>query len=810
MSFSWIKFYNEMFLKIVNEYDSRSLAKVAYEIFPEKAMMDRDAAGKEFRLEEFEPCTFMARFNRKERDESRIAYCKKAKQVLGISSDVPKDFAGIPIFQNMAYWFFPFKSVRKGHEFNALWAFARDLVKGEVSDKSFNAALESPGTGLAYLTTICFIVRPDKYLPLDRRTKQFLNSRDPSIAALVEGWRNLENPGAAYRSVLDKVRSAIPGKSFSEISLAAYEETLEEEASGTVAAIDAEVSDGRSSAGVTYWVAGAAWKGDDVPDKTAEFIRDGVWRNGYGEDSGDKSVDNVKLAKPGDFIAIKSSSTKGPGRKVSFLKVKALGVITENLGDGVNLKVNWKYKGPEFDVDNITYRRTFQPVGVEKFIKLIFGPILGDAPASIHDRKVAGGSMFDMSRPRNVIYWGPPGTGKTYQIIQLQSHFEDSEESGSSDQIVRWVQEATWWEVIAAAMIDLKKSVSVPELFEHEFIQIKSKQSATKTPKNTIWGTLQSHTISGSKTVNFERRQEPLVVDKSEDSKWHLVNNWEEQLEDLVEEVKRLRASRPGGVSRRFEMVTFHQSYSYEEFVEGIRPESSEDGSSIRYDVRPGVFRRICQRALENPEKDYAIFIDEINRGNISKIFGELITLIEPDKRLGAKHEVTVTLPYSGIEFGVPENVHIIGTMNSVDRSIALVDMALRRRFQFIAVRPDKSLVNSDSISGLDLKNVFSRLNEKIATLLGSEYQIGHSYFMGDRANSVEALKSTWFGSILPLLQEYLFDDWSKMKALVGDFVIENQVSGLEDVAVAKAVYGTFVEESISDEKFIELMRTLG
>lgn len=805
MSFSWVKFYNELFLKVVKEYDSKSLAKVAYEIFPEKAMMDRDSSGKEFRLDELEPCTFLARFNRKERDEKRIAYCQKAKQVFNLSSEIPKDFAGIPIFQNMAYWFFPFQSDRKGHEFGALWNFARDLATGEMRAKHFNAALESSGTGLTYLSTICFIVWPDKYLPRDRRTRQYLDSIDPSITSVLKKWRSLDNPYSAYESFLEKVRKAIPGKTFAEISLAAYEQSQDD---GLVDESGEEDSE-EQSPGITYWVAGAVWNNDSAPeDKTAEFVKDGVWRNGYDANSGDKSVESVKSAKPGDFIAIKSSSTKGPGRKTSFLKVKALGIITENMGDGVNLKVDWKYKGPGFDVDNITYRKTFEPVRLEKIIKMIFAPILGGGAKSTRERKPTGGPMFDTSRPRNIIYWGPPGTGKTYQIIQLQSHFEDSDENSSSDQIVRWVQEATWWEVIAAAMIDLKKSVTVPELFEHEFIQIKSKQSATKTPKNTIWGTLQSHAVAGSKTVNFEKRQEPLVVDKSDDSKWFLANNWEEQLEDLVEEVNRLRANSSIGTSRRYEMVTFHQSYSYEEFVEGIRPESSEDGSSIRYEVRPGVFRRICQRALENPEKHYAIFIDEINRGNISKIFGELITLIEPDKRIGANHEVTVTLPYSGIEFGVPENVHIIGTMNSVDRSIALVDMALRRRFQFVAVRPDRSLVNADAISGFDLRTVFSRLNEKIAALLGSEYQIGHSYFMGERASGIVALKATWFGSILPLLQEYLFDDWSKLKALVGNFVVESEVSGLDDVAVARS-YGSFVEESITDEKFIELMKTL-
>lgn len=147
--------------------------------------------------------------------------------------------------------------------------------------------------------------------------------------------------------------------------------------------------------------------------------------------------------------------------------------------------------------------------------------------------------------------------------------------------------------------------------------------------------------------------------------------------------------------------------------------------------------------------------------------------------------------------------------MNSVDRSIALVDMALRRRFQFISVRPNKMLIEPEIISGLNVRNVFSRLNEKISAVLGSEYQIGHSYFMGDRAKSLHTLRATWFGNILPLLQEYLFDDWARMKALLGDFVVETPVRGLENVAVPKSSYGSFVDEGISDERFIELMKAL-
>ena len=134
-------------------------------------------------------------------------------------------------------------------------------------------------------------------------------------------------------------------------------------------------------------------------------------------------------------------------------------------------------------------------------------------------------------------------------------------------------------------------------------------------------------------------------------------------------------------------MVTFHQSFAYEDFVEGIRPKLDDEG--IGYELRDGVFKRIVNAARENPERRYVLIIDEINRGNIPKIFGELITLIEDSKRLGETDGMSVTLPYSNEEFGVPSNLYIIGTMNTADRSILLLDTALRRRFDFVEMMPD-------------------------------------------------------------------------------------------------------------------------
>lgn len=227
---------------------------------------------------------------------------------------------------------------------------------------------------------------------------------------------------------------------------------------------------------------------------------------------------------------------------------------------------------------------------------------------------------------------------------------------------------------------------------------------------------------------------------------------------------------------QRYRFVTFHQSYGYEEFVEGLRPVLGEITEQIHYKIHPGAFLDLCRQADDDDDENnrYAMVIDEINRGNISKIFGELITLIEIDKRKEADQAISATLAYSGEEFSVPSNVDIIGTMNTADRSLALVDTALRRRFEFIPMMPDTSedgplkntTVNKDDVV-INVRAMLEKINLRIEALYDRDHIIGHAYFIG--INDFEELKKVFRNRILPLLEEYFFDDWERIRLVLGD-----------------------------------------
>ena len=229
------------------------------------------------------------------------------------------------------------------------------------------------------------------------------------------------------------------------------------------------------------------------------------------------------------------------------------------------------------------------------------------------------------------------------------------------------------------------------------------------------------------------------------------------------------------GEKKRYVFTTFHQAFSYEDFVEGIKPVMGDTKGEVQYEVKPGVFKEICELAKNDSQNQYAIFIDEINRGNVASIFGELITLIEPDKRLGASNEMNVTLPYSKEEFGVPGNLDIIGTMNTADRSVEALDTALRRRFSFQEVLPKPGMIkeilgDKSNYNGIQLGDVLERINYRIEKLIDRDHTIGHAYFLKlkDSKDFSSALVHVFCDNIMPLLQEYFYNDYPKIGLVLG------------------------------------------
>jgi hypothetical protein len=224
----------------------------------------------------------------------------------------------------------------------------------------------------------------------------------------------------------------------------------------------------------------------------------------------------------------------------------------------------------------------------------------------------------------------------------------------------------------------------------------------------------------------------------------------------------------------QIKFTTFHQSLSYEEFVEGIRPvvvdkygrdtKTAHADTTIVYRPYNGVFKSLCEKASKSPNMNFVAIMDEINRGNISRIFGELITLIEESKR-----GTSVILPYSQTEFFVPANLYILGTMNTADRSIAMLDTALRRRFDFIEMMPKPSLLGN--CDGVDLCELLTALNERIEYYYDREHAIGHAYFMGKNGciKTLHELRVVFSTKIIPLLQEYFFDDYERIKLVLND-----------------------------------------
>jgi 5-methylcytosine-specific restriction protein B len=243
--------------------------------------------------------------------------------------------------------------------------------------------------------------------------------------------------------------------------------------------------------------------------------------------------------------------------------------------------------------------------------------------------------------------------------------------------------------------------------------------------------------------------------------------------------------------------TSFHPDYGYEDFVEGYRPSLAPDGS-LTFALKPGIFRRLCAAAAAARHLDFYLIIDEINRGDVPRIFGELLTLLEQDKR-----GTSVVLAASGEVFSVPQNLYVVGTMNTSDRSIALLDVALRRRFGFVEMMPDYAALKGAAIAGLPLGEWLKYINGRIRSTGGGDArnrQIGHAFLLtgGVPITTVEQFAAILRDDLVPLLEEYCYDDFQQIADIIGTKLVD---------VVAQRVKGELFETGRGAELLSSLAR---
>ncbi|MBE6341389.1 MAG: hypothetical protein E7069_11750 [Bacteroidales bacterium] len=744
-NFTWIPFYTELAEKLLEYKDKRE--ELVEFIFSEDGLREFSdylhLEDKEQKIDDIDPFSFMGMFNRgKLKKNNRISIANHIKDFLGLISDVPKDFDGIPVLNYKRMFFYHWHNLKDSCD--RTWSAFEQMMNGNISPWFEYYKFQ---TRKAECTMPLFWCKAEEYIALDSRNRDYLESIGVSVNV-----SDVDSYMALLQDLKNKMESGqLKEKSFPELSYNAWNMSKEN---------------------ISFWSGGIKWEGGKT-SMIDEFNSQKHWQIGWKKDDKAKGAkqawDNIKKVRVGDYLAFHGYGGKND---LTIYQISKVTEVDENNGriyfDRLSQEDDELYHGKAPKMSKGSWFGTLFPVKGEEAIEKIFGNFLKQE-TNIMNSEIQ--RYTDILRlKKNIILQGAPGTGKTYNTAALALSICGESVPESHDEVMQHYDEllkegrigfctfhqSMDYEDFVEGMKPIKPDEG--EMYYKVEDGIFKIMCANAEKGNAI--RIDNFKESWDKLVNYLDENDFLSVDLlSGKGSFNVeLNEYGTGLANRTYENGVFEKDK--WIQGKSKFFNYDQLYNIYRGLSGT-PAGGHDNyrkaivAKMKKDFALADFSETAGTSIS---QNYVLIIDEINRGNVSRIFGELITLLEKDKRLGGEHPIKVTLPYSKESFGVPENLYIIGTMNTTDRSVGNIDYAVRRRFAFATLQSQRDLVVTHSTEkAAVLFDAVKSFIEKNKTEMDFEdLMVGHSYFF---AKDDEELALRWQYEILPLLNEYIKDD---------------------------------------------------
>jgi len=785
--FTWVETHKQLVEIIRTKRDKQQelidvLKKVGI-----TGLHDENSEGERFESREIDPFTFFC-YIYKHGSEKRLKFLQAVAKEFKIS--IPTDESGLPSVNALKVCMYPYEAFRKNNEINRLWDMFESALEDNITDKQFADILTIKGVATTKLTECLFYILPEKFFPIDGPTKPYLEQKlniSPKFETYIE-----------YCNILDQIRNKVDIP-FYELS---YESWVWNE--GQKKANKNVVEESDKDDNKRYWIyspgeGASAWNefysegimglgwdelGDLKQYKTQSDIRTKLLalegKDPEDKDSPSKKNDSLAnyqfkyVIKQGDIIIVK----KGTKLLLGYGEVTSDYYFDKKRDKFKSCrKVDWQLRG-EWKYDDSFVLKTLTDITDYKTEHSEFDKYYERILSFMNDNKTTQTVENNLDYPLNSILYGPPGTGKTYLTVLRAAEIIENRKIDTYAEALKIFKEN---------LHDRIEFITFHQNYSYEdFIQ--GLRPDTENDKDLIF-----QRKDGVFKVIADKALENIKLsekDVSELSKEALFDVALEKLKDNVLDSEGDYKINKSAYILEVEADAFrYTGDKWLKYNNGLRMKFRDLKEFYLHNVKARkdiktltsisglakqhatyyflVFNQIMKlipKQVDTPKKieqqNYVIVIDEINRANISRVFGELITLIEPDKRSHGDISLEARLP-SGDTFIVPSNLYIIGTMNTADKSIALLDIALRRRFEFEAMYPQYEFATHEVYDAEILK----KINEQIIKTKGYDFQIGHAYFMGDDYDLVKRMNK----KVIPLLLEYYMNDEKEVKAILNN-----------------------------------------